>query len=297
MTDQLAAACNAVEDAATLVASAVTAPRRTRPPTTVASRSRSSTTTRSLAYDLAHAASAVEGCRVMLRYARARRGRVDAGPRVHRRRAARPRGAARRARVGVGRRAQPTLAGDHAVRRRAPRRRSSSSRSPTSCAKHGTGPTHLSDDFELVAETFRRFADDKIRPGRRARAPHQRRRPRGRSSRASPSSAASGCRCPRSTAASPTGGESDYIGMVVATEELSRGSLGIGGSLVTRPEILTRALVAGGTEEQKQRWLPRIASGELMVGDHGDRARLRLRRRGREGHRRRRPTAAGSSTA
>jgi len=63
-----------------------------------------------------------------------------------------------------------------------------------------------------------------------------------------------------------TGGESDYIGMVVATEELSRGSLGIGGSLVTRPEILTRALVAGGTEEQKHEWLPRIASGELMVG-------------------------------
>jgi (2S)-methylsuccinyl-CoA dehydrogenase len=54
--------------------------------------------------------------------------------------------------------------------------------------------------------------------------------------------------------------------MVVATEELSWGSLGVGGSLITRPEILTRALVAGGTEEQKQRWLPRIASGELMVG-------------------------------
>src|SRR5881398_732277 len=54
--------------------------------------------------------------------------------------------------------------------------------------------------------------------------------------------------------------------MVVATEELSRGSLGIGGSLVTRPEILTRAVVAGGTEEQKQTWLPRIASGELLAG-------------------------------
>ena len=63
-----------------------------------------------------------------------------------------------------------------------------------------------------------------------------------------------------------TGGEADYLGMVVATEELSWGSLGVGGSLITRPEILTRALVAGGTEEQKQRWLPRIATGELMVG-------------------------------
>ena len=62
-----------------------------------------------------------------------------------------------------------------------------------------------------------------------------------------------------------TGGESDYLGMVVATEELSRASLGAGGSLITRPEILTRALVRGGTEEQKRYWLPKIASAESMV--------------------------------
>src|SRR5207237_9228347 len=54
-------------------------------------------------------------------------------------------------------------------------------------------------------------------------------------------------------------------GMVIATEELSRGSLGAGGSLITRPEILTRALVKGGTEEQKQEWLPKLASAEVMV--------------------------------
>jgi (2S)-methylsuccinyl-CoA dehydrogenase len=53
--------------------------------------------------------------------------------------------------------------------------------------------------------------------------------------------------------------------MVVATEELSRGSLGIGGSLITRPEILTRALVRGGTEEQKQYWLPKLATAEVMA--------------------------------
>ena len=62
-----------------------------------------------------------------------------------------------------------------------------------------------------------------------------------------------------------TGGESDYLGMVVATEELSWGSLGIGGSLITRPEILTRALVYGGTEAQKQQWLPKLASAEVLA--------------------------------
>jgi (2S)-methylsuccinyl-CoA dehydrogenase len=52
--------------------------------------------------------------------------------------------------------------------------------------------------------------------------------------------------------------------MVVATEELSWGSLGIGGSLVTRPEILARALEAGGTEEQKRTWLPKLATAEVL---------------------------------
>jgi len=56
-----------------------------------------------------------------------------------------------------------------------------------------------------------------------------------------------------------------HLAMVVATEELSRASLAIGGSLITRPEMLTRALTRGGTQSQRQRWLPDIASGEKMV--------------------------------
>jgi (2S)-methylsuccinyl-CoA dehydrogenase len=133
------------------------------------------------------------------------------------------------------------------------------------CAARGTGPTHLGSDFELVAESFRRFADDKIRPV----AEHVH-RTNGDVPEEIISGLADiggfGLSVPEEFGGFATGGESDYIGMVVATEELSRGSLGIGGSLVTRPEILTRALVAGGTDEQKQTWLPRIASGELMVG-------------------------------
>ena len=50
--------------------------------------------------------------------------------------------------------------------------------------------------------------------------------------------------------------------MIVITEELSAASLAAAGSLATRPEIIAKALLAGGTDEQKQYWLPRIATGE-----------------------------------
>jgi (2S)-methylsuccinyl-CoA dehydrogenase len=53
------------------------------------------------------------------------------------------------------------------------------------------------------------------------------------------------------------------LAMVVVTEELSRGALGIG-SLATRSEIAAELIRLGGTEEQKRRWLPKIASGEIL---------------------------------
>jgi (2S)-methylsuccinyl-CoA dehydrogenase len=58
----------------------------------------------------------------------------------------------------------------------------------------------------------------------------------------------------------------DNISMLVVTEELSRGSLGAAGSLITRPEIMSKALLKGGTEEQKNKWLPQLAAGEKMAG-------------------------------
>jgi (2S)-methylsuccinyl-CoA dehydrogenase len=60
-------------------------------------------------------------------------------------------------------------------------------------------------------------------------------------------------------------GRPDHVAMLIGTEELSAGSLAVGGSLMTRPEILVRALLSGGSEEQKRRWLPAIASGEKLV--------------------------------
>ncbi len=51
--------------------------------------------------------------------------------------------------------------------------------------------------------------------------------------------------------------------MVVVSEELSRGYIGVG-SLGTRSEIAAELILCGGTEEQKASWLPRLASAEIL---------------------------------
>ena len=51
--------------------------------------------------------------------------------------------------------------------------------------------------------------------------------------------------------------------MAVVSEELSRGYIGTG-SLGTRSEIAAELILTGGTEAQKRRWLPLLASGEIL---------------------------------
>jgi (2S)-methylsuccinyl-CoA dehydrogenase len=51
--------------------------------------------------------------------------------------------------------------------------------------------------------------------------------------------------------------------MCVVSEELSRGWIGVG-SLATRSEIAGELILGGGTEDQKQAWLPGIASAEIL---------------------------------
>jgi len=125
------------------------------------------------------------------------------------------------------------------------------------------GPKHLDSDFEMVQDTFRRFAEEKIKPIAEHIHRHNADIPEEIISGLA-EMGGFGLSVPEEYEGYSMGGESEYIGMVVATEELSRGSLGVGGSLITRPEILTRALLAGGTEDQKNEWLPRLASAEVM---------------------------------
>ncbi len=51
--------------------------------------------------------------------------------------------------------------------------------------------------------------------------------------------------------------------MCVVSEELSRGYIGVG-SLGTRSEIAAELILGGGTTEQKKKWLPKLASGEIL---------------------------------
>ncbi|WP_349368965.1 acyl-CoA dehydrogenase family protein [Salinarimonas sp.] len=53
------------------------------------------------------------------------------------------------------------------------------------------------------------------------------------------------------------------VSMCVVSEELSRGYIGVG-SLGTRSEIAAELILGGGTEEQKQAFLPGIASGDIL---------------------------------
>ena len=122
---------------------------------------------------------------------------------------------------------------------------------------------HLTQELQLVAETFRRFGKENIE--HLAESVH-------REDRDVPESIISGLAelgcfglsIPELYGGTATGTTLDNYGMVIATEELSRASLSIGGSLITRPEILARAIENGGTDDQKQRLLPLIASGEYM---------------------------------
>ena len=55
----------------------------------------------------------------------------------------------------------------------------------------------------------------------------------------------------------------DKITMCVVSEELSRGYIGVG-SLATRTDIASELILCGGSIEQKEHWLPKISSGEIM---------------------------------
>ncbi|MBX9896710.1 MAG: acyl-CoA dehydrogenase family protein [Qipengyuania sp.] len=125
------------------------------------------------------------------------------------------------------------------------------------------GQVALAEDTNLAAEAFRRLATEVVAP--QAERIH-------RESLTVPESVLQpmrdmgvfGLTIPARYGGSA--GETDDTPLMLAvTEALSEASLAAAGSLITRPEILTRALLAGGTEAQKTHWLPRIAAGDPLA--------------------------------
>ena len=124
-------------------------------------------------------------------------------------------------------------------------------------------PSGLTEEKALIADTFKRFADEVVAP--LAGVIH--REDRDIPDEIIQSAARMGCfgTCiPERFGGLQPDEQPDSLGMIVVTEELSRGSLGAAGSLITRPEIAARALLAGGTESQKSGWLPQLAAGEKL---------------------------------
>jgi (2S)-methylsuccinyl-CoA dehydrogenase len=125
------------------------------------------------------------------------------------------------------------------------------------------GEVALDEQHAMAQDAFRRFALEVVAPQAEAIHRHDLTVPE---SLLQPmrEMGVFGLAIPEEHGGSAPNDHDDTLLMVVVTEALSEGSLAAAGSLITRPEILTRALLAGGTGEQKHHWLPRLASGDSL---------------------------------
>ncbi len=120
------------------------------------------------------------------------------------------------------------------------------------------GDTGLDEDMSLIREQFAKFAADKVTPF--AHSWHLK-------DELIPISVVEemsalgvfGLTIPESFGGAGLG----KTAMCVVSEELSRGYIGVG-SLGTRSEIAAELILGGGTAEQKNHWLPKIASGDIL---------------------------------
>jgi len=126
-----------------------------------------------------------------------------------------------------------------------------------------TGAYLLDDHHEMMRETFRRVAEEVVMPLAEEIHRHDLDIPNAIIDQVK-ELGCFGISIPERFGGIQSDEQEDNLGMIVVTEELTRGSLGAAGSLITRPEILSKALLKGGTEEQKMKWLPQLASGDLL---------------------------------
>jgi (2S)-methylsuccinyl-CoA dehydrogenase len=118
--------------------------------------------------------------------------------------------------------------------------------------------TGLDDDFEMIRDQFRKFADAEVVPHAHdwhlqdELIPLEIVQHMGELG-------VFGLTIPEEFGGAGLG----KTAMCVVSEELSRGYIGVG-SLGTRSEIAAELIMTGGTAEQKDYWLPKIASAEIL---------------------------------
>ncbi len=126
-------------------------------------------------------------------------------------------------------------------------------------AGHATfGATGLDDELEMIRDQFRRFADDRVTPNAHDWHLNDELIPMEIITEMA-ELGVFGLTIPEEYG----GFGLSKASMCVVSEELSRGYIGVG-SLGTRSEIAAELILCGGTDTQKQHWLPKIASAEIL---------------------------------
>jgi (2S)-methylsuccinyl-CoA dehydrogenase len=120
------------------------------------------------------------------------------------------------------------------------------------------GATGLDDELEMIREQFRRFSADRVEPFAHEWHLKDELIPM-EIIREMSELGVFGLTIPEEYG----GLGLSKASMCVVSEELSRGYIGVG-SLGTRSEIAAELILCGGTEEQKRKWLPGLASGEVL---------------------------------
>jgi (2S)-methylsuccinyl-CoA dehydrogenase len=120
------------------------------------------------------------------------------------------------------------------------------------------GATGLDDELEMIREQFRRFAVEKVEPFAHEWHLNDELIPMEIIEELA-EMGVFGLTIPEEYG----GFGLSKASMVVVSEELSRGYIGVG-SLGTRSEIAAELIEGGGTDAQKEYWLPKIASAEIL---------------------------------
>lgn len=127
------------------------------------------------------------------------------------------------------------------------------------------GVVDLDEDQTMMRDVFHRFGQDLIAPLAEAIHRHDQTVPEA-ILEPMREMGVFGLSVPAQYGGSAPDDREDTLSMMVVTEALSQASLAAAGSLITRPEIMTRAILAGGTDAQKAHWLPLVATGRPLCG-------------------------------